>query len=116
MLEIFSYLNKGLSSKNDNLFFFSKEFDFGKIKLGEERSTEFTFENIGQTAIIILGVESSCGCTVASYPRYPITPGSKNKIMVHFKGTSVGVSQKTLILKMYGAKHVTLVVKARVYE
>lgn len=39
-------------------------FDYGKIKVSEEKSKEFTIKNIGKKPLQISNISSSCGCTV----------------------------------------------------
>jgi|GEM_PF-4759445 hypothetical protein len=115
LLKIFSYLNEHLSYFDDIIYFKETKCDLGELKMGSEVIKELSFKNIGEAAVIILGVESSCGCTVASYPKYPIKPGVKDKIIVHFKASSLGAKRKTLTLKMFGSKPVTITIKANVY-
>ena len=36
----------------------------------------FVFKNLGEEAIVINRVRSTCGCTVPDWPREPIEPGA----------------------------------------
>jgi hypothetical protein len=60
------------------------EHNFGKIKEGEKISWQFTFENKGQSDLVLLSVTTSCGCTVPEYDANPIKPGSSGTIDVVF--------------------------------
>ena len=72
-----------------------------KITKGEKFTTEFNFINSGDDSLKILSVNSSCGCTVASYPKYSMPPGHKDKITVTYdSNTSEGeehISNNVLI-------------------
>ena len=58
--------------------------DFGKILQGEKVSCSFSFKNTGKTALLISNVSTSCGCTVADFPRNPILPGEGGVIKIAF--------------------------------
>ena len=60
--------------------------DFGKVKQGEKRSTEFVFTNTGQEDIRIELV-SACECTTLDWPRKAIKSGEKGSIEVIFDST-----------------------------
>ena len=50
-------------------------------------STVFTFENIGETPLVINQAVASCGCTVPEYTKTPVAPGEKGEIKVTYNGT-----------------------------
>lgn len=60
--------------------------DFGKVKRGEKRETEFTFTNTGNAPLEI-DLVSACDCTTTDYPIRPILPGQKGTIKVIFDST-----------------------------
>ena len=47
----------------------------------------FKFRNVGNDKLIINYVHTSCGCTVADYPKNPISPGASGTITVTYDGT-----------------------------
>src|SRR5947209_2470510 len=49
--------------------------DYGTIKQGADGSCEFTFKNTGIEPLIISNARGSCGCTVPTWPKEPITKG-----------------------------------------
>jgi hypothetical protein len=63
------------------------KFDFGKITEGEIVSHEFEFTNTGDGDLVISEAHASCGCTVPEFPKEPVKPGEKNKILVKFNST-----------------------------
>lgn len=81
-------------------FQFDKEFhDFGNIEEGTKVETVFTFENVGESPLIITSAKGSCGCTVPDYPHKPIPPGGTGEIKVSFDSTGRGGKQdKTVTL------------------
>ncbi len=79
--------------------FSETEFDFGKMKQGDQVEHIFKFTNTGNEPLIIEDAKGSCGCTVPSYPKEPIAPGATGEILVKFN--SAGKSnnqQKTVTL------------------
>ena len=70
--------------KLTQMTFDEPEFDFGTINQGEKVEHVFKFTNTGQNNLVISKAYSSCGCTVADYPKAPIRPGESSKIKVVF--------------------------------
>lgn len=61
--------------------FKSKDFDFGTIDEGDKVDAIFEYKNTGESDLIITNAKTSCGCTVADYPKnVPIKPGEKGEI------------------------------------
>jgi len=59
-------------------------YSFGKVIQGELLSYTFHFKNVGQSSLIISGIEASCGCTTSIPPRAPVKPGEKGEITITF--------------------------------
>ena len=47
----------------------------------------FKFTNVGKAKLVINQVHTSCGCTVADYPKDFISPGSSAEITITYNGT-----------------------------
>ena len=63
--------------------------DLGTFPQNDARRTcTFTFSNVGQAPLIINYVYTSCGCTVAEYPKDPIAPGARGEITVTYDGSN----------------------------
>jgi hypothetical protein len=58
------------------------EHDFGTIWDGVAKEYSFEFTNKGKVPLILSNVQPSCGCTAPAWPREPIMPGQKAKIVV----------------------------------
>ncbi len=58
--------------------------NFGRINEGQKLAVSFRFKNTGDKPLVIQSVQPSCGCTVADYPKEPISPGSEGEITGEF--------------------------------
>lgn len=58
--------------------------DFKLVEAGEVVQGSFIFTNEGKYPLVIYEVNTSCGCTVADYPRGEIAPGEKGTISVKY--------------------------------
>ena len=77
--------------------FDKKEHDFGTLLQGEVVTYSFHFKNTGNAPLLISSVNSSCGCTVGSYPHEPIAPGKEGNIKVSYDSKShFGMQNRTL--------------------
>ena len=76
------------SGPTTQMTFTSEEFDFGKVKAGEQVTHEYQFTNTGKENLIISNAKGSCGCTVPQWPKEPIAPGKTGVIKVVFDSKS----------------------------
>jgi hypothetical protein len=74
------------------------EHDFGKVIQGESVTCEFKFTNTGKTDLIIVDVNTSCGCTVPSFPKTPIHAGDEGVIKVSFNSAGKHGAQTKSVL------------------
>jgi Protein of unknown function (DUF1573) len=58
--------------------------NMGRINEGQKLEVSFRFKNIGNKPLVIQSVRPGCGCTVADYPKEPISPGSEGEITGSF--------------------------------
>ncbi len=58
--------------------------DFGTVNEGDIVETTFKLTNKGETNLIITKARASCGCTVPTWPKYPIKPNETVEIGVKF--------------------------------
>ena len=61
------------------------EHDFGTITEGDEVEHVFTVMNTGNRDLLISDVRASCGCTIPTYSKRPISPGEEGYIQVRFR-------------------------------
>ncbi|TVQ88696.1 MAG: DUF1573 domain-containing protein [Bacteroidetes bacterium] len=98
---------------------FDKELhDFGKIISGERVVYGFRFTNTGSSPLIITGIRSGCGCTVADYPKEPLMPGDDGRIQIVFNSSGRRGFQSESVRVLTNAKEsiVTLRITAEVLE
>jgi hypothetical protein len=58
--------------------------DFKNLNNGEIVTGSFKFRNVGKYDLVISEVTTSCGCTVADYPKEPVKPGEEGMITVTY--------------------------------
>ena len=94
--------------------------DYGRVeKNSDDGVRAFEFTNTGDEPLIIINAESSCGCTVPSFPKEPIMPGKTGKIEVKYN-MSIGPIRKTITVESnatnYEEGRIALKIKGEVYE
>jgi hypothetical protein len=70
--------------------------DYGTIVQGSDGACEFKFTNTGKEPLILSKPQSSCGCTVPTWPQEPILPGKSDVIKVTYNTQNVGPINKTV--------------------
>jgi hypothetical protein len=99
----------------DEIWFEATVHDYGEIPRDGDGSWEFRFRNIGQQAIVINRVRTTCGCTVPSWPREPIEPGGSGDITVEYNTAQTGAFQKSVYVYSSAANSpVRLQIKGKV--
>ena len=66
------------------MVFVTETIDYGTVAYNSDGRREFVFTNNGNKPLIITNVQSTCGCTVPTYPKEPIAPGAKVVIGVKY--------------------------------
>ena len=72
-------------------------YDFGTVDEGETVNKTFKFTNTGQVPLLISDARSTCGCTVADYPKEPVAPGESGSIEVNFNTIKKRNRQKKVV-------------------
>ena len=69
----------------------------------------FKFHNVGKAKLVINYVTTSCGCTVADYPKDFISPGGSGEIKVSYDGHGKmpGKFRKSINVFTNGGKQLT---------
>ncbi len=70
--------------------------DYGTIVQGADGTCEFKFTNTGKEPLILSKPQSSCGCTVPTWPQEPILPGKSDVIKVTYNTHNIGGINKTV--------------------
>jgi hypothetical protein len=83
---------------NSTIDFESKVVDYGVIDNKSDGARKFFFKNNGTDPLIIKNAKGSCGCTVPTWPKEPIAPGSIGEIGVKYDTKRTGKFTKTITL------------------
>jgi len=70
--------------------------DYGTIIQGADGTCEFKFTNVGKEPLILSKPQSSCGCTVPTWPQEPILPNKSDVIKVTYNTQNIGPINKTI--------------------
>ena len=73
-------------------------FDFGLIPQGKPVHHSFEITNLGKEPLVILNVQTSCGCTTPEWNREPLAPGAKTVIKVGYNAASEGFFEKYITI------------------
>ncbi len=89
--------------------------DYGQIEEDSDGTWSFVFKNLGEEAIVINRVRSTCGCTVPDWPRQPIEPGAAGEITVKYNTATTGTFLKSVVVYSTAANSpVKLQIKGKV--
>ncbi len=89
--------------------------DYGTITQGGDGACEFKFTNTGKEPLILSRPQSSCGCTVPTWPQEPILPGKSDVIKVTYNTNNIGPINKTVTVTSNGkTSRVVLQIKGTV--
>ncbi len=81
-----------MSFKSDNYY-------FGEIREGDTVKHVFQFTNTGKVPLSIKDAQTSCGCTVPTWPEYRIPPGASDSIAVVFNSKNkTGYQNKAITI------------------
>ena len=73
--------------------------DYGKVSKDSDSGLRtFEFKNTGDAPLVILNVQSTCGCTIPTKPKEPIMPGKIGKIDVKYN-MNAGPIRKTITVE-----------------
>lgn len=67
-----------------DILFDTLSHDFGTIIEGERVLCFFEYENTGDGDLVIMEVESTCGCTTFAWNKEPLKPGERAQLEVIF--------------------------------
>jgi len=89
----------GFSQNGAKIEFKNDVVDYGIVSKGSDDGVRiFEFTNTGNQPLIVLSVNSTCGCTVATKPTEAILPGEMGKISVQYN-MMVGTIRKTITVE-----------------
>jgi hypothetical protein len=80
------------------MVYVTETIDYGTIAQNADGNRKFEFTNNGNKPLIITNAAGSCGCTVPTFPKEPILPGTKGVINVKYATDRVGPFTKTVTI------------------
>lgn len=88
--------------------------DMGRMKSGEIISYDIRIANSNDKPLVIVGIDKSCGCVEASYPKKPIKPGETGDIKILFdsKGLAGWIYKTVGVTTSLGQKPYLLILTA----
>ena len=86
-------------SNNVTIDFVSKVVDYGIIEHNADGARKFVFTNNGTEPLLIKNAKGSCGCTVPTWPREEIAPGTTAEIGVKYATNRVGKFTNSIVLR-----------------
>lgn len=86
------------NSDGPQMVFETDVMDYGVIEQGSDPYRIFTFTNTGNAPLVISNAKGSCGCTVPTYPKEPISPGASAEIKVRYDTNRIGKFTKRVTL------------------
>lgn len=98
------------------VFHFDEEvIDYGTIAQNDNGMRTFKFTNNGRAPIVISKVKTSCGCTVANYPKQSIMPGESGTIDITYATNRIGMFSKSItVISNANERNKTLRIKGNV--
>ncbi len=101
--------------KGVEMYFEAFVHDYGEIPEGSDGEWSFGFKNLGEKAIVINRVRSTCGCTIPKWTKEPIKPGETGKVSVKYNTTLTGTFMKSVYVYSSAANSpVKLQIKGKV--
>jgi hypothetical protein len=77
-------------SKQTNIQFSQRSFDFGTIPSKKAAHAYFVFTNSGSIDLKIERIDTRCGCMVTNWPTSLIKPSQKDSILVQYDAVEEG--------------------------
>ena len=111
----FTAFSQEKKEKSAEMTFKETFHNFKTVNYKSDVSFNFVFKNTGKKPIVITKVQSSCGCTIPSWEKEPVSKNKTGIIKVKYDSDRLGQFQKTV--KVYSnAKNspVTLIIKGEV--
>jgi hypothetical protein len=87
--------------------------DYGSVYQGADGNCEFKFTNTGKEPLILSNVQTSCGCTIPSWPKEPILPSQSGIIKVNYTKMNIQGTISKQITVYSNAKNGTIVLNIK---
>ena len=74
--------------------FEKKTIDYGTLKVGDVRTVEMVYTNVGKKPLLLENVTTNCDCTEVEWSRKPLMPGKSDVIKVIYTAKNPGLISK----------------------
>ena len=74
--------------------FAKKTIDYGTLKIGDVRTVEMVYTNVGKKPLLLENVTTNCDCTEVEWSRKPLMPGKSDVIKVIYTAKNPGLISK----------------------
>ena len=74
--------------------FAKKTIDYGTLKVGDVRTVEMVYTNVGKKPLLLENVTTNCDCTEVEWSRKPLMPGKSDVIKVIYTAKNPGLISK----------------------
>ena len=74
--------------------FEKKTIDYGTLKIGDVRTVEMVYTNIGKKPLLLENVTTNCDCTEVDWSKKPVMPGKTGVIKVTYTAKHTGLISK----------------------
>ena len=99
MLALVAVMAKAQKVGGPVMTFEQTEIDYGTIAQGSDPLRKFKFKNTGTEPLVIKNARGSCGCTVPTYKKEPITAKESGEIEVRYDTQRSGPFTKTVTIE-----------------
>ena len=99
MLVLVAVVAKAQKVGGPVMTFEQTEIDYGTIAQGSDPLRKFKFKNTGTEPLVIKNARGSCGCTVPTYKKEPISVKESGDIEVRYDTQRVGPFTKTVTIE-----------------
>ncbi len=99
MLALVAVVAKAQKVGGPVMTFEKMEIDYGTIAQGSDPLRKFKFKNTGTEPLVIKNARGSCGCTVPTYKKEPISAKESGEIEVRYDTQRVGPFTKTVTIE-----------------
>ena len=99
MLALVAVVAKAQKVGGPVMTFEKTEIDYGTIAQGSDPLRKFKFKNTGTEPLVIKNARGSCGCTVPTYKKEPISAKESGDIEVRYDTQRVGPFTKTVTIE-----------------
>lgn len=81
----------------------SPEVDFGKFSSKETKEAVFSFKNTGTSPLVVVDVNTTCGCAAAEYDKQPAKPGETLTVKIKYTPKGAGLFKETATVRCNAA-------------